>query len=664
MPKKKRQKAAQGFGFNAQALEVALAKLEYLMRHQEWSKALKQLQSLEERYPNHPKVLIHLADFCYEIDDTTGYQEASERLVQVDQDNPEAHLRLGEAYLGNVHPLLALRAFRHFLAQFPNHKQMEKVKKIVADLEARSDVIRANMGLEGENTLPLAILHEEATSCFEQGNFTKARQLEEQVLENRPNFTPALNNISLSYWREGNINEAIATANHVIDIDPHNFHAYSNLTRFLCLNGQLAEAIQTAQKLKAIDENVVDFWIKKAEAFSYIGDDQGIVNTFTTVEESGDLDLAPPVFYHLVAAAQMRLGQEKKARQLWQQALETDPEFETAHENLDDLKQPISNRHAPWAFSVANWITQQAIEDLVEITEKPQGKGKKVSYADKIEQYLQKHPEIVTLVPLLLERGDPQGREFALSLAMMAETPAMLEALRNFALSNCGPDEMRQQAAQVASGAGLFPHGKVRMWLRSEWQEVMLMGMEINNEPSRSHQPEVEDLLMEAIDALKYGDPEEAEPLLKQALAIEPDAPDLMFNLANTYEQQKRDQEAYELIQLVHQQHPDYVFAQISLAKFHTKNKDYEAAEALLKPILQRKKFHFQEFALFCQTQIELCLAKKELKGARSWLGTWANVEPDEPAIAYWKRRLRDPSQFIETNSPINLLKNYLSDVE
>ncbi|NES24683.1 MAG: hypothetical protein F6K41_38690, partial [Symploca sp. SIO3E6] len=355
MPKKKRQKvqkAAQGFGLNAQALAVGLAKLEHLMRQEEWSKALKQMHSLEERYPNHPKVLIYVVDFYHEIGDTKKYQEAAERLVQADPDNPEAHLRLGEACMGNLHPLLALKNFRHCLTQFPNYEQIEKVQEIVAELEAKIGGILADIGLEGEDAVALGTLHEEAISCFEQGNLTKSRQLEEQVLESRPNFTSALNNISLCHWKEEKLKEAIATANHVIDIDPQNFHAYSNLTRFLCLNGQLAEAKKTAEQLKAIDNNVVDCCLKKAEAFSYIGDDQGIVDIFNAVKQAGDLDLAPPIFSHFVAAAQMRLGQEREARQLWQQALEAAPRLESARENLNDLKQPISKRHAPWAYSM------------------------------------------------------------------------------------------------------------------------------------------------------------------------------------------------------------------------------------------------------------------------------------------------------------------------
>ena len=228
---------------------------------------------------------------------------------------------------------------------------------------------------------------------------------------------------------------------------------------------------------------------------------------------------------------------------------------------------------------------------------------------------------------------------------MMAKTPAMLEALRDFALGDCGPDEMRYKAAQAVSDAGLLPSGKARMWLKGKWQEVLFLGIEIYNEPNLIHQPQVEDLLLDALDNLREDNPEEAESLLKQALVIEPNAPDLMFNLASAYQQQRRFQEFEDLIRLIHQNHPDYGFARLGLAKLHIDHKEYKAAEELLKPMLQFKRLHFQEFVFLCQTQVELCLAQKEFDGARSWLSMWEKIDPDEPDLVYWKRRLQQPKR-------------------
>jgi hypothetical protein len=68
--------------------------------------------------------------------------------------------------------------------------------------------------------------------------------------------------------------------------------------------------------------------------------------------------------------------------------------------------------------------------------------------------------------------------------------------------------------------------------------------------------------------------------------------------------------------------------------------KDTEAAEALLKPMVSRKRFHFDEFAAFCNAYIELLVAQKNREGALGWLNMWEGIDPDRPEIMDWKIRL------------------------
>src|SRR5207237_10520180 len=146
-------------------------------------------------------------------------------------------------------------------------------------------------------------------------------------------------------------------------------------------------------------------------------------------------------------------------------------------------------------------------------------------------------PVLPSLIPSLLGRGDPRARELALRLALMAETPELLAALRDFALSQRGPDEQRIEAAHAVVDAGLLPAGPTRLWLQGEWREVLLMGFEITDEPTpQGHGPQVEAWHAEALAALHQGEAEQAERLLTQALQLEPDHPSLLHNLAATYE--------------------------------------------------------------------------------------------------------------------------------
>lgn len=247
-------------------------------------------------------------------------------------------------------------------------------------------------------------------------------------------------------------------------------------------------------------------------------------------------------------------------------------------------------------------------------------------------------------MPLLLDRGDPHGREFALRVALMSETPEMLAALRDFALSQRGPDDLRHQAARAASEAGLLPPGPTRMWIEGEWREILLLGFELHDEPVVHHKPETERRLMNIMEALGDGDGKEAERLLERAIEIEPDAPDLLNNLAFAYGLQGRVQEAEALVRQVHQRHPDYAFARIGLARQCISRRQLDEARSLLEPLLSRKRFNFKEFAAFCNAQVELFSAEDKRDGVRSWLDMWASVDPDNPDIASQRRRLEGHS--------------------
>lgn len=131
------------------------------------------------------------------------------------------------------------------------------------------------------------------------------------------------------------------------------------------------------------------------------------------------------------------------------------------------MNSPLSERHAPWAFDLENWVSKQAIDDLLELAKNH--RRQKLSDAQIGDRYLKKHPEMKHLVPILLRQGDPLGRELAFNLAKIGKTPEMLAALRDFALSEAGPDSLRLEA-------GLIPPGKLNFYADGNWQEILLVG--------------------------------------------------------------------------------------------------------------------------------------------------------------------------------------------
>ncbi|MBI3973512.1 MAG: tetratricopeptide repeat protein [Chloroflexi bacterium] len=639
--KNRRRHLPPSFSFQRPLPE--LAEVDALIRRKQWHEARDLLRALERRYPHRTDVLERLLTVCHELKDVREYERAAERLLKLTPDNPELVLALAGAYSASAHPALALQTFKRSLRQWPEHAQADKARQAVAELESDFEAIRAATGLgDGDDALEFAALHERSQLFVERGEAAEARGLLEALLRRKPDFVPALNNLTNAYFVEGRFTQAIDTAQRALGAEPDNFHALSNLTRVLFLAGRHEEATQAAERLKAVESDRIDVWTKKAEALSFLGEDQGVRDAFDGAKRAGLLtrSLAGPLLLHLAAVVTMRQGREREARRLWQQALEIEPGFDFARDNLADLHKPPGERHAPWPYPLQNWMPPQTLGELAAAVERPIGRQDDSTITREVRRYVRKHPEFAALIPPLLDRGDPLGRAFALRTAMLAETPELLAALHDFALSQRGPDALRQEAAQAAMQAGLLEPGTVRLWLQGEWRDVLLFGFEIHGEPVQRHTPKAEALFRQASEALRAGQPERAETLFQQALTHEPDSPAILNNLAAAYSYQGRQHEAEALLREIHQRHPDYPFARIGLARIDITRGQLDQARRLIEPLLSRKRLHFSEFAALCGVEIELAEAEGNREAARSWLDLLRGAYPDHALIPEFERRL------------------------
>lgn len=642
MPKRHRPGPA-----SRRQLENALIEIDELAEGKRWVEARDRLQELDRRYPNNGEILSKLLNVAYELHDMRTYLDACERLLKLNPNDADLTLALAGAYLGNLHPASALATFRRFLQQFPQHERAAQARQEMAELEARMESMLRDLGFSGEGGLEIALLHERVLGLLDQGKYRQARETAEQLLAHHPDFPPALNNIAQSYFAEGNVPQAIATAERVLAQHPDNFHALANVVHYYSVMGNFDQARIFAEHLKSVESSAVDSWVRKAEAAAYLGDDQAILDAFHGAEQAGHLNppLGEPLLFHLAAAAHLRLGDERQARKLWQRALDIAPGFNLSKDNLDDLRNPIGERHAPWFFEQGNWITPRLAEDLRSTLKRFTRKNEN-ALTEALRQFVQQHHEIVALAPVLLDRGDAKSRELVLQIAKLSKTPELLAAARDFGLSQRGPDSLRHTALQTANEAGLLPEGQVRMWTQGEWQEVMLHSYDIDDEPTFKHSPQVETWLHDSIKAEEVRDFDRAEKLLRRALEVEPNAPDLLNNLATIYDLRGQHQEADALLHQLIEQHPDYGFPRINLALKAIQRGDLEQAEKLLKPIQMHRHFNISEFGYYANAQMELLMAKKQPDGARKWLEMWQEMDPENPLVLRWQMRLSGQNIF------------------
>lgn len=622
-----------------------LIEAERLTNQKRFLEARNLLLSAHKRYPTNAYVLESLVNAAYDLKDIGTYEMAAERLVKLTKPDPDLTLALAGAYMTNLRPALSARCFRRFLAQWPDHPKAAEARATAENMEAFVRDNLAHPGLDGESALEVSALNEESTALMERGDEAGALRAAEELLRRYPSFVAGLNNLSQILCLGGNLGRAIATAQRALGIEPDNFHALGNLVRFQLLAGQVEEARKTADQLQAVKSERHDRWVKTAEALSFLGDDEGVLDTFARAKEAGPIDvpLEDAVFLHLVAVAALRLGREDEARRHWKRALELDPGLDVARQNLSDLRKPVGERQSAWPFLLNNWLPARWVDELRAATDRAARRGSDRAAKTALQRYLSDQPEVANLVPPLLDRGDPAGREFALGLAKLAGTDEMAAALRDFALSQRGPDEMRNQAAQVAVERGLLPSGSIRMWQKGEWHDVMLFGFEIVGEVQAKHSPAARPLVEDALEALAAGNADRGERLLQRALEIEPEAPDILYNLAAAYEMQERRDDFERTVRQVHERNPDYFFAITALAQLATVRGKYDEAKELLAPLLSRQKLHISEFSALSNAYVSLHNAQGNKEAAQSWLAMWRQASPDNPILRDWERRLARP---------------------
>jgi len=618
-----------------------------LIEKKRYVEALEILEPLDVKYPDRIEILASRAMCYFHLGDGVEYLEASLKLSRMLPNRPEVLLSLAQAYLMNERLALARRAYLQLLERWPEGEDAEHAREMLRILEPELGRMLALINLPGEERYEAAELHEESQVLMEQGQTARARATVGKLLERLPNFVPALNNLSQMQHLDNQNGEAIATAERALGIDPQNYHALGNLARYLFLQGRVDESRRVAEALRSAQSDRDDIWIKKAETFSFLGDDQAVLAAFDGARDAGALErlLNGDILYHLAAVAAWRFGQEERARELWRQCLDEAPGFELPAANLADLSLPPGERNGPWAFTLDYFLPRQAFEEMIKETVKT-SRRHKGDFNEAMRDYARRHPEISRMIPYLLERGDPNGRDFAIKLASVIKTPEILAALRDFALGQQGTDQMRLEAAQVVTQADLLPSGaNARMWIDGEWKDILMFGVEISPEPDEDSilPPNVERLATDALREVRFGDPVKGEQLLKQAIEMAPDSPALLNNLAAAYGIQGKTEEARNLLAEVRQRFPDYFFGITNEVMNLARDGKPDEAEELLKPLLQRKRLHVIEFTSLCSAQIEIAIARRNRKSAQGWIEMWESVLPDDPTLEIQRSRVERP---------------------
>lgn len=637
--KKRKKQTVLSRGFGSQALTTELAHTEALIRREQWTEAHSLLTKLKSLHPENLDVLAHLLEVDYELGQLYQYQTTCEEFLAIKPNDARINFLLGYAYVLNYYPLLGVQQYRYAIERWPDHTGSVEGREHLTMIEPKLPEILADLGLNYPDDWDIGVLHEQTRAYTATGQPQKAIATAESLIQQRPDFVSAHSSLAWAYMANEQYETAIATLKTALEQHPGSILLRTNLIRFLCLRGNFAEAKTHKSPLLANSSNDPDDLTRKAEALAYLDDMTSVLSLLETVPTAVEKDNQPEVsglFHHLAAVALVRQGDLTTARKQWQLALELAPDLVVAKENLDDLDMTSTFKEGPWPFELNRWVETGVYRDLRQVAfVLTSDRTPQPALVTAVKTLLADYPFISQLVPVWLERGSPRARMLAMAIAKSCPNEEHLLALNAFVASTHGSDSQRYHTASYLARHQHLTATK--LWLNSQWyQEPPLVSYEIVPEPIAVQSPEAEELLNKALKKIALESPktaETAEVYLKQALAIEPNNPILLNNLALAYTHQERLVESRQLTQKIVDEHSEDVDSRIALTQLYLQEENLEAAETLLSQLLRRTRFTEDELVSLMLTRSRLLMLQGQEDMARLWFQEVLPMVKEHPLL-------------------------------
>lgn len=290
-----------------------------LERHR-YDQALKYFRLSIEKEPENPVSHCNLAGLLSEL----GEFEESNRILEtvrerIDPDLHECLFFMANNYAHLEHFEMAETCLLEYVHYEPEGKYVEEAEEMLY-------LISYELGRPPrELMLPLPVYmqkHEDARLYLEEGEFSKAILLLEEIIEMEPTFLAAYNNLSLAYFYRGQMDAAMKMIEYVLAEEPANLHALCNLAMLAYQAEQFDLSHHLTKQLKKLIPLQQDHSYKLATTLGILGEHEAAYQLFRKLVKSG---MEPDSsLYHCLAVAACNSGRRLTAKHYWKQAASLD----------------------------------------------------------------------------------------------------------------------------------------------------------------------------------------------------------------------------------------------------------------------------------------------------------------------------------------------------
>jgi tetratricopeptide (TPR) repeat protein len=530
---------------------------------------------------------------------------------------------LGAAFFQYGYPLLAYRELESAKVRHTRKDaaflQMEQIDDLLHDIELEAPELISTVGLEWPADRDVALAGEEVRRAMELRDFDRCVTLSLDLLEERPDQNHVRNNLARALWEQGRISDAISHQEESLQRDPDRLSGLANMVRFCSITNRRDQAQKWADHALSLERPFGPALFPLLEILAFIGEDSEISTIAEEVESSfGTWPEGPRGTAALFFGASFaRAGRPAEALRWWKTA-ESSGFSPAAQAHREELNRPETDRNSPWYFTASDLLPQEIAGTLREL-KVPEESDDLVAW---IRPVLEAFPEFAQCGHYLLRDGDDAARFFGLAILESTQDPEMAQEATKLIRNDIARKDRRAQAFRT-----LESYGPVEMPELGDTLHVQ--GYAITFDPVSKFPEDIQKMYETAHKHLTDGEPEQAEKVLLQALAMYDD-PSIRQNLAVAYQNQDKREEAKGLLSETRMKYPDYAFARCADATRLAGQGKFAEAHSLVEPVIQRNTLHVSEYTALCEAMCSILVQEEKLDEAATWLEMWREVVPDD----------------------------------
>ena len=474
--------------------------------------------------------------------------------------------------------------------------------------------------------------NKKGVGLMQQGKFDKAAGWFQRAIKQCPENPAGHNNLALTKFMTGNVEEAIRMQVRAVeDLPFENPFGMAQLARFYLVAGREDDARKTldrARRQPITSPFAVTQICQTLIQMKRFRDVLDIVRDY-----SGE---AQPATYWYAAVAAANLGDSETAASYLRECVNDKafrPRALKMLRRIEGGKGPGTVDGAWPAFIPTEILPRSILQRVAERVDR---------YEEDETPLLNTSVMVAAVVALLNEDGGE--RPGLLDIPGAMTHPGADELLEKIATGTFGTDELRMAAVHYLNRKGVWESGKKRtLWLQGEWREIAAGGYRVNPDKPASNRdipPEIMPRYERAVEAAENGHFKQAENQWGTLIAEYPEHPAFLYNLAVALINQKRHDEAEELLKQATAIEPDYLFPLCTLALLYVDTGRIEEARQQLDSIPPPEEVHPAVLATYITCQIQVAVHEENVDAALSWLDMGEQMFPDHPMISELSARL------------------------